>query len=224
MKTAAATPILNLGKGNDNKGGLLGGLLDLNLDLDLGSGSNLDLEEGGKKGGLDLDLDLDVDLDLDLDLGLCGKKTKYFTSAYKVLATPDQVVNSMNEKTGGLKGAKGLYTFGINSDEDVICYKIILTGFEGEYQSPANTATHIHQADKGMSGPPRIAFPNPQGDKIRVSKGCLQGPFTTGVIANGQDTGVGFTLKQIEADPTNFNADVHSSLAVPGAVRGQLKH
>jgi hypothetical protein len=42
-------------------------------------------------------------------------------------------------------------------------------------------------------------------------------------MVNGQDSGVGFTLKQIEANPKNFNADVHSSKAVPGAVRGQLK-
>ncbi|KAI6781405.1 uncharacterized protein J7T54_002298 [Emericellopsis cladophorae] len=228
MKTAAvlttalaaatqAVPILNLGNGRGNKGGLLGGLLD--LDLDLGSGLNLDLGKG------DLNLgDLDVDLDLDLDLALGGKKGKYFTSAYQVIATPDQVVNTMNEKTGGLEGTKGLYTFGINSNKDVICYKIVITGFEGEYQSSAKTATHVHQADKGMSGPPRITFPDPQGDKVRVSKGCLQGPFTTGIIVDGQDTGRGFTLKQIEENPSNFNADVHSSLAVPGAVRGQFKH
>jgi len=220
MKTAAvlttalaaatqAVPILNLG----NQGGL--------LDLNLGPGSGLNLELG--KGGLDLG-DLGVNLDLDLDLALGGKKGRYFTSAYQVLATPDQVVNMMNEKTGGLEGARGLYTFGINSHKDVICYKIVITGFQGEYQSPAKTATHLHQADKGLSGPPRIAFPNPQGDKVRVSKGCLQGPFTTGIIANGQDTGTGFTLKQIEENPSNFNVDVHSSLAVPGAVRGQVMH
>ncbi|KAM5388924.1 hypothetical protein ACJA88_000788 [Fusarium oxysporum] len=90
-------------------------------------------------------------------------------------------------------------------------------------QSPANTATHIHEAVKGKSGPPRIAFPNPVGDeKSRNAVGCLQGPFRTGVIQNGQDTGVGFTLEQIEKNPEKFFADSHSSLAVPGAFRGQL--
>ena len=39
---------------------------------------------------------------------------------------------------------------------------------------------------------------------------------------NGQDTGTGFKLSQIEANPSDFMADVHSSLAVPGAVRGQF--
>jgi hypothetical protein len=125
---AQATPILSLGKDNNGRKGLLGGLLDLDLSLDL---------------------------DLDLELGLGGGKTDYFTSTYSVLATPDQVVDSNNEKTGGLKGAKGLYKFGINSEEDVICYKITLFGFQGDYQSPANTATHIHESAKGQSGPPR---------------------------------------------------------------------
>lgn len=47
-------------------------------------------------------------------------------------------------------------------------------------------------------------------------------PFTTGLKANGQDTGTGFKVAQIEDNPSAFMADVHSSLAVPGAVRGQL--
>jgi hypothetical protein len=68
-----------------------------------------------------------------------------------------------------------------------------------------------------------IAFPNPVGDgSCRTSIGCLQGPFRTGVIQNGKDTGEGFTLKQIEKNPALFFADTHSSLAVPGAFRGQL--
>merc|ERR1712118_284160 len=41
-----------------------------------------------------------------------------FTSTYSVVATPDQVVNSDNEFTGGLEGAKGFYEYGINSEED----------------------------------------------------------------------------------------------------------
>ena len=106
---------------------------------------------------------------------------------------------------------------------DLICYRIVLTGFRGEYQSPAKTATHLHEAAVGTSGPPRIAFPNPLGNEHeRVSVGCMTGPFTTGLNGtNGQDTGNGFTLKKFEANPAGFFADVHSSLAVPGAVRGQ---
>ncbi|KAF4973800.1 hypothetical protein FZEAL_9219 [Fusarium zealandicum] len=146
-----------------------------------------------------------------------------FTSTWEVNATPDQVVNPQNVFTGGLAGSKGLFKFGINSQEDIICYNITLFGFRGEFQSPAKTATHIHQGLKGKTGPPRIAFPNPVGDeKLRSSIGCMKGPFTTGVIVDGKDTGAGFTLKQIEDNPTMFNADSHSSLAVPGAFRGQF--
>ncbi|KAL8405014.1 hypothetical protein RB594_009772 [Gaeumannomyces avenae] len=155
-----------------------------------------------------------------------GLKSPFrFTSTYAVVATPDQVVNASNVATGGLPGASGLYLFGINSHDNVICYNITLDGFRGNYSSPAATATHIHEAPKGMAGPPRLAFPNPaltgEGDK-RSSVGCLTGPFTTGALANGTDTGAGFHVRQIEEDPAAFFADVHSSLAVAGAVRGQL--
>lgn len=149
----------------------------------------------------------------------------HFTSTQMVKATPDQVVNGTTP-TGGLAGASGTYNFGINSQTDTICYNITLYGFRGEYQSPAATATHIHEAARGASGPPRIAFPNPQpvaGNKdVRSSVGCITGPFKTGVLANGVDTGAGFKLASIEKNPAGFFADVHSSLAVPGAVRGQL--
>ena len=79
----------------------------------------------------------------------------WFTSTYSVIATPDQVVNATNQYTGGLVGAKGYYNYGINSHQNVICYNITLTGFRGDYESPATTATHIHEAPKGKSGPPR---------------------------------------------------------------------
>merc|ERR1712080_346479 len=102
-----------------------------------------------------------------------------FTSTYEVKATPDQVVDATNAYTGGLAGASGLYKFGLNSDENVICYNITLYNFRGDYQSPASTATHIHEAAKGKSGPPRIAFPNPQPvcEGVRRSIGCIHAGF-----------------------------------------------
>lgn len=158
-------------------------------------------------------------------IGDAGDQVFQFSSTQVVKATPDQVVNGTT-KTGGLPGASGTYNFGINSQTDTICYNITLYGFRGDYQSPAATATHIHEAARGASGPPRIAFPNPQpvaGNKdVRNSVGCLTGPFKTGVLANGVDTGDGFKVSSIEQNPAGFFADVHSSLAVPGAVRGQL--
>lgn len=154
-----------------------------------------------------------------------GDQIFQFSSTQLVKATPDQVVNGTT-RTGGLPGASGTYNFGINSQTDTICYNITLYGFRGEYQSPAATATHVHEAALGASGPPRIAFPNPQpvagSNDVRNSVGCLTGPFKTGLLANGVDTGDGFKVASIEKNPAGFFADVHSSLAVPGAVRGQL--
>lgn len=62
--------------------------------------------------------------------------------------------------------------------------------------------------------------------KVRRSVGCLTGPFVTGLNGTGAnagvDTGSGFHVSRIEKDPEAFFVDVHSSLAVPGAVRGQV--
>ncbi|NIJ04995.1 CHRD domain-containing protein [Frigoribacterium faeni] len=149
-----------------------------------------------------------------------------FTSAFTVMATPDQVINNDGVAVAGEPGATGTFDFRINSDTEVICYDITLTGVTGDYQSPAKTATHIHQAAAGKAGPPRIAFPNPtdaDGDGVREASGCLQGPFTTGVTSDaGTDTGEGFTLAQIEADPAGFTGDSHTAAFAAGVVRGQL--
>ncbi len=147
-----------------------------------------------------------------------------FTSAFTVMATPDQVINNDGVATPGEEGATGTFTFRINSDQEIICYDIRLEGVTGDYQSPATTATHIHEAAAGQPGPPRIAFPNPApvGDGPRTASGCLQGPFTTGVEANGADTGEGFSLAEIEANPAGFTGDSHTVAFPAGVVRGQL--
>ncbi|MAM53616.1 CHRD domain-containing protein [Microbacterium sp. UBA3394] len=147
-----------------------------------------------------------------------------FTSAFTVMATPDQVVDSDGEPAPGEPGAAGTFTFRINSDEEIICYDIELTGVTGDYESAAKTSTHMHEAAEGESGPPRIAFPNPEpvGDGPRTSSGCLQGPFTTGIEVDGVDTGEGFSLAEIEANPAGFTGDSHTVDYVPGVVRGQL--
>jgi hypothetical protein len=77
------------------------------------------------------------------------------TSIYSVYATPEKVVDSNDTFTGGLPGASEHFVYGINTEEDVICYNITIFGFRGEYQSPARTATHIHEAGEGLNGPPR---------------------------------------------------------------------
>ncbi|KAF2714272.1 hypothetical protein K504DRAFT_462683 [Pleomassaria siparia CBS 279.74] len=178
-------------------------------------------------GKITLQLNIDLNQDSISTNAIGGEKDLFtFTSSHAVHATPDQVVNDTTP-TGGIAGASGTFHFGINSATNSVCYNITLHNFAGEFSSPAVTATHIHEALVGASGPPRIAFPNPQviggiTSTVRQSVGCVTGPFVTGVIVDGKDTGEGFHVHQIEADPKKFMSDTHSSVALAGAVRGQL--
>lgn len=148
-----------------------------------------------------------------------------FTSAYSAMAVPEEVIDSDGEVSPGEEGAMGDFMLWVNSDEDVICYEITLEGVTGDYESPAVTATHIHEAAAGEAGPPRIAFDDPQpvGEGPRTSSGCMEGPFVTGVEDDdGNDQGEGFTLDQLEADPAAFAADSHTENHPDGVVRAQL--
>lgn len=125
-----------------------------------GGWESVDYSRGNGRGGDDDD---------------CKNGPFTFTSTYHIVATPDQVVNGTTP-TGGLPGCTGFYDLGINSNLNLICFNIRLVNFRGNYQSPARTATHLHEAARGQSGPPRIAFPNPVGDgNERFSYGCLTG-------------------------------------------------
>ncbi|KAG9202415.1 hypothetical protein G6514_004391 [Epicoccum nigrum] len=153
-----------------------------------------------------------------------NEKLFYFDAEYIVKAVPEEVVGTNQAPAPGQPGAKGLFKYGINIADNTICYNITLSGVTGAYQSMALTSTHIHEAPKGRAGPPRIAFPNPAGpDERRISTGCLTGPFKTGILANGVDTGDNFHVRQIVANPAGFFTDTHTAQFVPGAVRGQLK-
>lgn len=149
-----------------------------------------------------------------------------FTSMLSTMATPDMVVDSDDQPSPGEPGASGNFTFRINSDQEIICYDIVLNGVTPPYDSPARTATHIHEATSGNSGPPRLVLPDPQdtGDGTLRSEGCMQGPFTTGLTGDDDvtDTGEGFSLAQLEAAPEQFFADNHTSQFTDGSVRGQL--
>lgn len=148
-----------------------------------------------------------------------------FTSEFWVEATPDMVIDGQGNPVPGERGASGTFEFRLNSHKDVICYDIAFTGVTPPYQSPARTATHIHQAGGGEFGPPRLAFPDPRDDGRGTlrSSGCMQGPFTTGLTGpDGNDTGAGFTVAQIEDDPSSFYADTHTAAFPAGAIRGQL--
>lgn len=173
-------------------------------------------------------------------------RPRTFTSTLKTEATPEQVVNANNTSVPGLQGAKSTFKLEINSQEDILCYEIVSTGFQGDYFSPAKTATHTHQAAFGANGPPRLAYKNPEpvhhgnviskllkklglkssrSGETRYSQACVKGPFTTGLLnADGVDTGSasGFTLAALENNPTGFFSDYHTAARAAGAVRGQM--
>ena len=77
------------------------------------------------------------------------------SSSYKVQAYPSEVVDSSNIFTGGLDGVYAEFTLDVNSGDNSLCYNITLIGFRGDYESPALTATHLHESGVGTSGPPR---------------------------------------------------------------------
>jgi hypothetical protein len=124
----------------------------------------------------------------------------FFTSAYSVVAVGSEIRNGMTPALGP-KDAVSYFNSGTNSNTDTIYYvrliyasilQNILTSspehpllnVAGAYQSDARTAIHIHEAARGASGPPRLAFPNLVRvgyGKTKVSVGCFTGPFTTGL-------------------------------------------
>jgi hypothetical protein len=135
-----------------------------------------------------------------------------FTSTFTVQADPNQVPEQDGER--GTPGASGTFDLQLNSRDEIICFDITLRGVNPPFDSPAPTATHIHQGPAGEAGPPVVLFPNPEMDSngdLR-SQGCLERPFV-------EDT---FSLAQIEANPTAFYVDTHTEESMRGAVRGQL--
>lgn len=148
-----------------------------------------------------------------------------FTSMFTAEATPDTVVDEDGESVPGEEGASGTFNLMLNSDEEIACWEITLDGVTPPYESPARTATHIHESPEGVQGPPRLSFPDPEEDDDGMlrSSGCVQGPFTTGLDDDDDvDTGEGFTVSQIEDDPSQFYGDTHTEEYPAGAVRGQL--
>lgn len=149
-----------------------------------------------------------------------------FTSMITAIGDPDAVVDEDGEFIGGEPGASAVSNFRINSDEEIVCYDITLEGVTPPYESPALTATHFHEGEPGVQGPPRVVFEDPteNDDGTLTSEGCIQGPFTTGTEDDdGVDDGEGFSLSQIENNPEAFYFDAHTEEFEPGAVRGQLQ-
>ncbi|WP_114578339.1 CHRD domain-containing protein [Saliphagus sp. LR7] len=104
------------------------------------------------------------------------------TTEFSVEMSPDEVVDD------GTEGATGTAHLVLDPEEEVICFDLSFCRITPPYESPANTATHIHEGDTGDTGPPVICFPDPhprdpEAEGPRTSVGCLPGvlAFETGV-------------------------------------------
>jgi hypothetical protein len=135
-----------------------------------------------------------------------------FTSTLSVLATPQQVPDG-----GGEPGAIGTFNLRFDATTETICHSIILRGVTPPFESPAPTATHIHQGPQGTAGPPVWLFPNPAmaDDGTLRSEGCQRAAFPADAD--------GFSLAEIEANPAGFYVDTHTTDHTAGSIRGQLR-
>lgn len=126
----------------------------------------------------------------------------------------------------GEPGATGVVDLRLDRTNDTICYEIELRGVTGEYASPAASATHIHANTFGATGPPVVAFENPQPvdgmPGVRRSSGCVDATDPAFADGRADDPGTGFTVAQLEDDPSSYYLDSHTSDFLGGAVRGQL--
>ena len=145
-----------------------------------------------------------------------------FTSSFFVQATSPEVAGDLS----GDSTATAVFALDLNSELNVLCYSVTTRGVEPPYMSPARTSTHIHEAPAGEAGPPRLVFADPASSSDsdpRSSGQCLQGPFTTGVTSDaGSDTGDGFTVAELEADPAAYYVDIHTAQFPAGSLRGQI--
>ena len=94
---------------------------------------------------------------------------KYFTSAVSTRAVPGAVIANDGTPTPGQANAFGHFSYKLNSNEDIICWDIRTVNVTGEYQSPAVTATHIHEGAVGAAGPPRIVSSLDRSSAIETS-------------------------------------------------------
>lgn len=134
----------------------------------------------------------------------------YFTSTYKVLATPDQIIAPNGTSIAGQCGAYAVFELMINVDLNVLCYNVTTYNLALPYLDASST--HIHQASKGKYGPNVLDLNNPNVDVSDLYKEIFD-------CITPSDNSV---LKSIESTPAEYSVDIHTSLFVEGAVRGSL--
>ena len=101
--------------------------------------------------------------------------------------------------TGG--GAHGKFSYEIDGSD--LCYTIEVTGLS----TPA-VAAHIHLGERNVAGPIVVPLDVPAASSFETSD------------CTGADAAL---LAAIEADPSAYYVNVHTSMNPPGEVRGQLK-
>ena len=99
----------------------------------------------------------------------------------------------------GAGGAHGFFTYEIVGNQ--LCYTLEVSGLS----TPA-VAAHIHIAPRNVPGPIVVPLVVP-----------LATSFSTSACVTDAD------VPAIEASPTSYYINVHTSMNGPGEVRGQLK-
>ena len=120
----------------------------------------------------------------------------------------------VSELAGDANGMGHAYVFGIDNDENTLCYSLTVSGIQlvpvGE-----GLAAHIHEGAMGANGPVVAALAGPEGG---TAADCLtegeEGKFPTG------EAGI---VQRILNNPEGFYVNVHNPQYPNGAVRGQLK-
>lgn len=124
------------------------------------------------------------------------------------------VDGDMSELVGDANGMGHAYVFGIDNDENTLCYSLTVSGIQlvavGE-----GLAAHIHEGAMGTNGPVVAALAGPEGG---TAADCLtegeEGKFPTG------EAGI---VQRILNNPEDFYVNVHNPQYPDGAVRGQLE-
>jgi hypothetical protein len=98
-------------------------------------------------------------------------------------------------------GAHGKFSYEI--DGSSLCYTIAVTGLS----TPA-VAAHIHLGERNIPGPIVVPLVVPTETSFETSACTTAGPAL---------------LAAIEANPSAYYVNVHTSMNLPGEVRGQLK-
>jgi hypothetical protein len=107
---------------------------------------------------------------------------------------------------GDPDGRGEIYVFGIDGDDQTLCYVLTVDGIAGA------TGAHIHEAAAGENGPVVVNLAPPADGN---AADCLT-EGEAGKFVDGQ------TVADILANPQDYYVNVHNGEYPGGALRGQL--